>query len=76
MSDLEVKVMDLEAGLGGAAGCASYWRLGGRGFDPHWGWQNCFLEIDHEMFSMVILSRADSRRAVVSLWQKNVHNTG
>ena len=56
MSDLEVKVMDLEASLDGAIGCASDWRLGGCGFDPHQGWQYCFMEIDHEMFSTVILS--------------------
>ena len=30
---------------------------------------------DHEIFSTVIPS-ADSRRAVVSFWGKNVHNTG
>ena len=34
-----------------------------------------FVEIDHEIFSMVLPS-ADSRRTVVSFWQKNVHNTG
>ena len=32
-----------------------------------------FVEIDHEIFSMVILPYADSRRAFVSFWQKNVH---
>ena len=43
-----------------------------------------FCEIDHEIFSKVILNifyghslpSTDSRRAVVSFWQKNVHNTG
>ena len=36
-----------------------------------------FVEIDHEIFSMVILlPSADSRRVVVSFWQKNVHNIG
>ena len=36
------------------------------------------VEIDHEMLSMVILSLTliHSRRAVVSFWQKNVHNSG
>ena len=35
----------------------SDWRLGGRGFNPRCrGWQHSFVEIDHEMFSMVILS--------------------
>ena len=44
------------AGLGGAAGCASDWRPGGRGFDPRQGRQHSFVEIDHEIFSTVILS--------------------
>ena len=30
-------------------------RPGGRGFDPRRGWQHSFIEIDHEIFSMVIL---------------------
>ena len=29
---------------------------GGRGFNPRWGRQHSFLEIDHEIFSTVILS--------------------
>ena len=29
---------------------------GGRGFDPHRGRQHSFVEIDQEIFSMVILS--------------------
>ena len=53
----------------------SDWRSGGRGFNPRRGRQHSFVEIDHEIFSTVILS-ADSRRAVVSFWRKNVHNTG
>ena len=44
------------AGLGGAVGCASDWRPGGRGFNPRWGRQHSFVEIDHEIFSTVILS--------------------
>ena len=43
------------AGLGGSVGCASNWRPG-HGFDPRRGRQHSFLEIDHEIFSMVILS--------------------
>ena len=31
---------------------------------------------DHEIFYGHSLPSADSRRAVVSFWQKNVHNTG
>ena len=46
----------LLAGLGGAVGCASDWRPGGRGFDPRRGRQHPFVEIDHEIFSTVILS--------------------
>ena len=33
----------------------SDWRPGGRGFNPR-GWQHSFVEIDHEIFSTVILS--------------------
>ena len=44
------------AGLGGSVGCASDWRPGGRGFDPRRGRQHSFAEIDHEIFSTVILS--------------------
>ena len=43
-------------GLGGSVGCASNWRSGGRGFDPRRGRQHSFVEIDHEIFSTVILS--------------------
>ena len=34
----------------------SDWRAGGRGFNPRQGWQQFFVEIDHEIFSTVILS--------------------
>ena len=34
----------------------SDWRPGGRGFNPRRGRQQSFVEIDHEMFSTVILS--------------------
>ena len=34
----------------------SDWRPGGRGFNPSRGQQHSFVEIDHEIFSMVILS--------------------
>ena len=44
------------AGLGSSVGCTSDWRPGGRGFDPRPGPQHSFVEIDHEIFSMVILS--------------------
>ena len=34
----------------------SNWKPGGRGFNPHRGRQHSFVEIDHEIFSTVILS--------------------
>ena len=34
----------------------SDWRPGGRGFNPRRGRQHSFMEIDHEIFSMVIFS--------------------
>ena len=34
----------------------SHWRPGGRGFNPRRGRQHSFMEIDHEIFSTVILS--------------------
>ena len=34
----------------------SEWRPGGRGFNPRRGQQHSFMEIDHEIFSTVILS--------------------
>ena len=43
-------------GLGGSVGCASEWRPGGHGFDPRRGRQQSFVEIDHEIFSTVLLS--------------------
>ena len=44
------------AGLGGSVGCASDWRPGGCGFDPGRDRQHSVIEIDHEIFSTVILS--------------------
>ena len=46
----------LHAGLNGSVGCASDWRRGGHGFDPRRSRQHSFVEIDHEIFSTVILS--------------------
>ena len=34
----------------------SDWRPGSHGFNPRRGWQHSFMEIDHEIFSTVILS--------------------
>ena len=44
----------VSSGLGGSVGCD--WRPGGRGFNPCRGRQHSFVEIDHEIFSTVILS--------------------
>ena len=54
--DLNMSPNKTEAGLGGSVGCASDWRPEGRGFDPRPGQQHSFVEIDHEIFSTVILS--------------------
>ena len=43
-------------GLGGSAGCANDRRSGGRGFSLGRVQQHSFLEIDQEIFSVVILS--------------------
>ena len=42
--------------FGGTVGCTSDWRPRGHGFDPCRGRQHSFVEIDHEIFSTVILS--------------------
>ena len=54
MCKMTIKVYN--AGLGGSVGCTSDWRPGGRGFDPGRGRQHSFVEIDHEIYSTVILS--------------------
>ena len=59
-------------GLGGSVGCASDWRPGGSGFDPRRGRQHSFVEIDHEIFSTVILSLPLIQEGQLS----NVRNTG
>ena len=48
--------MGSNAGLGGSVGCTSDWRAEGCRFDPCRGRQRSFMEIDHEIFSTVILS--------------------
>ena len=45
----------------------SDWRPGGRGFNPRRGRQHSFVEIDHEIFSTVILSFP-----LVQEWQLSV----
>ena len=44
----------------------------GHGFDPRVQ-QQSFVEIGHEIISMAFLPTADSSRAVVSYWRKDVH---
>ena len=57
-----------QAGLGGSVGCASDWRPGGRRFDPRRGPQHSFVEIDREIFSMVILSLPLIQEGQFSFW--------
>ena len=52
----------------------SDWRPGGCGLNPRQGQQHSFVEIDHEIFSTVILSLPLIQEG--QLWRKNVHNTG
>ena len=52
----------------------SDWRPGGCGFNPRRGRQHSFVEIDHEIFSTVILSLPLIQEG--QFWRKNVHNTG
>ena len=52
----QISVLNDHAGFGGSVGCASHCRPGGRWFDPRQGRQHSFVEIDHEIFSMVIFS--------------------
>ena len=56
-STLEVAVLDsvLMASVA-QLDAPSDWRPGGRGFNPRRGRQHSFMEIDHEIFSAVILS--------------------
>ena len=53
---LSVPSLYYSAGLGGSVGCASYWRSGVCRLDPSQVWQQSFMEIDHEIVSIVILS--------------------
>ena len=58
------------AGLGGSVGCAVRLETRPRSvtfFRGHWSWN---------IFYGHSLPSSDSRRAVVSFWRKNVHNTG
>ena len=54
--DLENSVMFLQPASVAQLDTPSDWRPGGRGFNPRRGRQHSFVEIDHEIFSTVILS--------------------
>ena len=56
----------------------SDWRPGGRGFNPRRGRQHTFVEIDHEIFSTVILSLLliQEGQLSVSCERMCTHNTG
>ena len=45
-----------EAGLGGSVECAVRLEIRRSRVQPRQGWQHSFMEIDHEIFSKVILS--------------------
>ena len=49
-------IFDLQVTLMAQLDAPSDWRPGGREFNPRRGRQHSFVEIDHEIFSMVILS--------------------
>ena len=55
----------------GWGGCESGWWSGGQGFDPHRVRQHSFLEIDHEIFSTLILSFPLIQERLI--WRENVH---
>ena len=54
--NIKVNMVDLRPASVAQLDAPSDWRPGGRGFNPRRGRQHSFVEIDHEIFSMVILS--------------------
>ena len=50
---LKMNSNTFRGGQGGSVRWVSNWKSGGCGFDPRW--QYSFTEIDHEIFSKVIL---------------------
>ena len=54
----------------------SDWRPGGRGFNPRRGRQHSFVEIDHKIFSTVILSLPLIQEGQLSVSGERMHNTG
>ena len=53
----------------------SDWRPGGRGFNLHRGQQHFFMEIDHEIFSTVILSLPLIQKGQLSVFGKRMCTT-
>ena len=45
----------------------SDWRPGGQGFNPRRGWQHSLVEVDYEIFSMVIRSHPLSQEGQLSV---------
>ena len=65
------------AGLRGSVGYSSDWWSGGCGFNPCRVRQHSFVEIDHEIFSMLILSLLLIQEEYLSVSGKRLHtNTG
>ena len=58
--------------LGGSVGCASDWRPEGCGFDTRRGRQYSSVEIDHEIFSTVILSLPQIQEGQLSVSGKRM----
>ena len=54
----------------------SDWRPGGRGFNPRRSRQHSFVEIDHEIFSTVILSLPLIQEGQLSVSGERMHNNG
>ena len=54
----------------------SDWRPGGRGFNPRRGRHHSFVEIDHEIFSTVILSLPLIQEEQLSVSGERIHSTG
>ena len=64
------------AGLGGSVGCAVYGNQEVAGSTPAEVGNILSWRLIMKYFLRSFLPSADSRGAVVSFWQKNVHNTG
>ena len=63
--------LSLIADLDGSVGCTSNW-LSDSGFHPSRVQQHSFMEIDHEMFSIVILSLLLIQEGPLSVFRKSM----